>query len=376
MNTKYFFRQKKGSILVLTAILMVVSFAILAFAVDLGFLSMVRTQLQRTADASALAATQRLLDGVIVTNNSNYPYTISSARSTATEYARMNKVLNSEPALAESNVTVGHLANPTDHNESINVSGIQGYNAVQVQVQRTSNQNGAVPLFFARVLGIDRTGLQAKATASFLDNISGFTVPTDGSNLEILPFALDEKTWDALMAGQGNDNFTFDPTDNQEVSHRADGIKETNLYPGVIDLPGNCGTIDIGNTNNSTTDISRQIENGISAQDLNLLGGSLTLPANLNGDTGISAGLKDNLMHIKGQPRILPLYSTVVNPGNNAQFTIVRFVGVRIMDIRLNASMTIKHVTIQPANVITKGAIPGTTGQTSKFVYSNVCLVR
>lgn len=376
MNTKYFNRQRRGSILVLSVMCMVLLFAILAFAVDLGYLSMVRTQLQRTADASALAATQSLMDGVIAYNRTNYSSAVSGARNTAAQYAQMNKVLKSQPALAESDVTVGYLSNPSDPHEPLNASGARGYNAVQVRVQRTTNQNGAVPLFFARVLGIDQKGSQAMATAAFLDNVSGFKAPSDGSNLEMLPFALDEKTWDALMAGQGNDNWTFDPTANQEVSHGADGIKETNLYPASTDSPGNCGTIDIGNTNNSTSEISRQIENGISPQDLIQIGGKLTLPANLNGDTGISAGLKDNLTHIKGQPRILPLYSIVVNPGNTAQYTIVRFVGVRVLDVKLNASMSIKHVTIQPANVFAKGTIPSSSGQTSKYVYSTVSLVR
>ena len=265
--------------MVLSVMCMVLLFAILAFAVDLGYLSMVRTQLQRTADASALAATQSLMEGVIALNRTNYPYAVSGARYTATQYAQMNKVLASQPALAESDVTVGYLSNPSDPNEPLNASGLRGYNAVQVRVQRTTNQNGAVPLFFARVLGIDRKGSQAMATAAFLDNISGFKAPSDGSNLEMLPIALNVKTWDALMAGQGTDNFTFDPTGNHVVSHGADGIKETNLYPASTDSSGNCGTIDIGNSNNSTNDISRQIEHGISAQDLSAIGGQLTLPA-------------------------------------------------------------------------------------------------
>ena len=39
----------------------------------------------------------------------------------------------------------------------------------------------------------------------------------------------------------------------------------------------------------------------------------------LNGDTGISAGVKDELASIKGQPRIIPIFSTVSGNGNNAQ---------------------------------------------------------
>src|SRR5436309_28520 len=68
----------------------------------------------------------------------------------------------------------------------------------------------------------------------------------------------------------------------------------------------------------------------------------------LQGDTGISAGVESDLQSIIGQARIIPLYSQVTGNGNNAQFTIVKFVGVTILEVNLNGSTTSKHVTIQP----------------------------
>ena len=69
------------------------------------------------------------------------------------------------------------------------------------------------------------------------------------------------------------------------------------------------------------------------------IGGSLQFNASgvlhLNGDTGISAGVKDELASIIGQPRIIPIFSSVVGPGNNADYTIVKFVGVRILAVKL-----------------------------------------
>jgi hypothetical protein len=367
--------SRSGSILVLTVMSMILMFAMLAFAVDIGYLSMVRTELQRTADATAIAAAGSLLDGEVASGLTNSTSAVSSALGTADQFAHMNKVMNTQPSLSTSDVVVGYLSNPSDPNIPLNASSVYGYNAVQVRVRRTTDQNGAIPLFFARVLGIDQKGSQARATAAFLNNISGFRAPADGSNLQILPMALKQETWDALMAGQGTDNYSYDP-DSQRVNRRADGIKEVNLYPESIDSPGNSGTIDIGSPNNSTTDVSRQIEQGINLHDLSYLGGKITVPGTFNGDTGMSAGIKDNLASIKGLPRILPLYSDVVNPGNTAQFTIVRFVGVRILDVKLNASMNIKHVTIQPAQVFTEGAIPSTSGDRSDYIFSRIWLVR
>ena len=95
----------------------------------------------------------------------------------------------------------------------------------------------------------------------------------------------------------------------------------------------------------------------------------------LNGDTGISAGVKDELESIKGEPRIIPIFRTVTGPGNNAQYTIVCFAGVRILEVKLTGKMSSKRVIIQPAPMVAKGGIAG-SGQTSQFVYSPVWLVR
>src|SRR5690606_35625254 len=158
------------------------------------------------------------------------------------------------------------------------------------------------------------------------------------------------------------------------------GSLEVNLYPRATGSPGNRGTVDIGLSNNSTRDIARQIVHGISHSDLAHHGGKLELDENgeleLNGDTGISAGVKDELASIMGQPRIIPIFSKVVGPGNNAQYTIVQFVGVRIMEVRLTGSMSGKKVIVQPAKVVARGGIPRTDEQSSYFVYTPVWLVR
>jgi Flp pilus assembly protein TadG len=388
MKTQKYNRQKKGSILVLAVIFMVIMFGMLAFAVDIGYLTMVRTQLQRTADSAAIAATGQLLDDEIhdslYGNNLN---PVSDARAKATEYTRKNKVLNSEPILAQSDVIVGYLSNPFDPKVQMDTSGIHSTNAVQVRVQRTSAQNGVIPLSFARMLGIDQAGSRAVATAAF-SRVSGFKPPSDGSNLGILPFALDELTWDALMAGTGTDIWTVDP-ETKQVTSGSDGIKEVNIFPQNTGASGNSGTINIGTSNNGTPNLIRQIENGLSASDIDALpnkqfaldeNGILILP----GNPGISAGMKGALSNVvkpsdgsMPTPRILPLYSTVSGNGANTKYTIVRFVGVRLLDVDLTGSKkTNKRVIIQPAAVIIKGGIPSTGGQASDLVFSPVSLVR
>jgi hypothetical protein len=245
-------------------------------------------------------------------------------------------------------------------------------------VQRTSAQNGEIPLFFARALGVEKATTEADATAALISGFRGFTAPADGSNLDILPFALDEQTWNNLPA-QGSDNYSYIAS-SKTVGSGGDGIREVNLFPQGTGSPGNRGTVDIGSNNNSTADIARQILYGISASDLAHHGGSLEFDSNgelhLNGDTGISAGVKDELTSIIGKPRIIPIFRTVVGPGNNADYTIVKFVGIRIVAVKLTGSMASKYVMIQPCNVISKGGIyePSATG--TQYIYSPVWLVR
>jgi hypothetical protein len=251
-----------------------------------------------------------------------------------------------------------------------------------VNVRRDANQNGEIPLFFSRVLGINESSKSSQATAVFINSIGGFKAPSSGAHLQILPFALDKGTWDGRAGVDAVDEYScdWDPdTEQWVVTEGPDGIPEVNLFPQGINAPGNRGTVDIGSNNNSTADIARQVVSGISPADMAYHSGQLKFDhcgeILLNGDTGISAGLKDELESIKGQPRIVPLFTEVTGNGNNAQYTIVHFAGVRVMDVKLTGSMSGKQVIVQPAKCVTKGAI-ASEGQTSDYVYSPVWLVR
>jgi len=371
--------DRKGNVLVLAVILMAAMFAFLAFAVDIGYLSVVRSELQRTADAAAIAAAWELLDEEALRGGDSSYCMEDNARTLASQYATWNVVMGDGMGLAQQDVAVGYLADPFDRSAEVDFQSECSPNAVQVCVRKTADQNGTVPFFFARTLGYDGTATQAQATAVLLKDFIGWRSSTSGDNVEMLPFALDLETWLELLAGNAEDHWSWN-VELREVQSGSDGILEVNLFPQGTGSPGNRGTVDIGSSNNSTADIARQILEGISAEDLAYHGGELKLDANgqleLNGDTGISAGVKDELASIKGRPRIIPIFSQVTGPGNNAQYTIVRFAGIRIMDVKLTGKMKSKRVIVQPANVVTLGGIVAVGEQTSDFVYSPVWLVR
>ncbi|MBP90504.1 MAG: hypothetical protein CMJ64_27985 [Planctomycetaceae bacterium] len=371
-------RKRKGNILVLTACMMVVMVGMLACAIDLGYLYVAREEMQRSADSTALAGAWELIDESTLTGSGDVYIVETNARAFAAQYAGLNKVLNAAPALAQDDVIIGFMDDPTDASSSISQTTGNASNAVWVRVRRTASQNGEVPFFLAKILGIDRAATEVDAIAAVRSNFQGFQTPSAGS-LDILPFALDENTWNDLLIGNATDNWTWDSVD-QEVESGSDGILEVNLYPQSTGSPGNRGTVDIGSSNNSTADIARQIVDGVSVNDLSYHGGKLEFDEwgelGLNGDTGISAGVKDELESIKGLPRIIPIFRDVTGLGNNAMYTIVRFAGVRIMEVKLTGNPSSKRVIVQPASVVARGGIPTTASSTTDFVYSPAWLVR
>src|SRR5687767_12772737 len=99
--------RRRGNILILSAVMMVMVAAFVAFAVDLGSLYVARCELQRCADSAAMAAAWDLVDEAAVTGDSNYLTLKNTSQSRAAEYALLNKVLSSAPALPAADVEVG-----------------------------------------------------------------------------------------------------------------------------------------------------------------------------------------------------------------------------------------------------------------------------
>jgi Flp pilus assembly protein TadG len=375
--------RRRGAITVLSATMTVVLLGMVAFAVDLGYVLSCKQELQRTADATALAACwefgKELADGKTPAD------AINAARLAAIEYAGDNSVGGINPAInvnanndVSGDLVFGQLTDFYDASESLNTAQPATFNAVRMLVRRDASLNGETPYFFARVFGLTGKGVTAEATAAYLRSIGGVRSPEAGGTIDLLPYALDVETWQALINGEAADQWTWNAA-NSTISSGSDGVLEVNLFPQGTGSPGNRGTVDIGSSNNSTSDIARQIVHGISADDFDHHGGSLEFDENgeleLNGDTGISAGVKDELASIMGQPRLIPIFSKVVGPGNNAQYTIVHWAGIRIMEVKLTGAMKQKRVIIQPAPMVVPGAI-ASGSDTSDYVYSPVVLVK
>jgi Flp pilus assembly protein TadG len=376
--------RRAGAVVPMVAILIVFLMGMVAFAVDIGYIAVVQKELQNAADAAALAGASQLLDRGALKGNPNMSATASKARDVAQQFSAYNKGGGVSLALSRNNsndlggdVVCGYISTPTNLNSSLD-NQAQKYNSVRVRPRRTAAQNGSLGLFFGPILGRSTQDVSGTATATYEDGITGFKMARSGvSTSKLLPFAIKVDIWNAAVSGSGPDEWSYNPVTGA-YAPGSDGIKEMNLYPTKGTTPGNFGTVDLGDTNNSNADTTRQVLYGPNQSDFDKMGGQIALGPDgtliLQGDTGISAGFKDELASIRGQKRIIPIYSQVTGQGNNTYFTIVGFGGIVITDVQLTTGD--KFMTIQPEYVQDATGIKAGTTSVTSFITKPLRLTR
>lgn len=385
-------KDRRGGIVVLAAAILVFLFAFTAFVVDIGYITLTKAELSKTADGAALAAVNELPDaygdGALISQSAAE----ANGRLAAIDVGNANESTNRTSTYLNAlrDVRFGRYQWDDGAKVWTKYWNETPYNMAEVTFRRNVAESGSavgdgpLDLFFAPVFGTRQAGTHAVSTAALLPAVGFKIVPGSGVNCGVLPIALDVETWhDLVDHNVGSDSYAYNPSTGS-VSNGGDGIREVNLYPnGSADLPpGNRGTIDIGSTNNSTADLNRQILEGINEADLDALAAQGTElkwdsgPITLNGDPGLSAGIKEELETIKGQPRALPIFSAVSGPGNNAQYTIVKFVGVRVMFVQLTGKPSSKKVIIQPAPYVDPTAITGDQVITGDTIFGPPALIQ
>ena len=284
----------------------------------------------------------------------------------------------STPADAQSDVRFGRRTWDNAAQKWVESWGTAPFNMAEVTFRRSKANGTELPLSFAKLIGHNSMDLLARAVHARHPAV-GFAIPPgSGARAGVLPITVDIGTWDNLMAvidgsaaNDGSngypvafDTFKYNPVTGG-VSFGSDGIPEINIYPHEDTSlpPGNRGTVDLGSPNNSTADLARQILHGLNEFDLSFFPNNEIRtdlgPLYINGDTGLSAGIKDELTAIKGEPRAIPIFTEVSGNGNNATYTVVKFVGVRIVSVRLTGIPRFKHVLVQPAAFLDDTALAG-----------------
>ena len=155
MNKSFKLVKQQGASLVLTVMMLTGILGFFALAIDVGYLFVVRNQLQNAADSAALSGANYLYP--LESTSPNW----SLASSKATTTVQQNKVDNI--ALAVGTINTGYwniTGSPTglhaSKSDAISSSNYD-YPAVQVTITKTAT-NAVVNTFFAGVLGIKCSG--------------------------------------------------------------------------------------------------------------------------------------------------------------------------------------------------------------------------
>ena len=389
-------RDRRGSALLLVALALIPLFAMLAFAVDYGRICVAKSELQRAADSAALAAAQELYQSQRPGSKLTPEEAVLEARKAAKEYFELNLAVGTTLTLRDADIEIGYLADSNQPDAPLDTSDPATFNTVRVLGRRDAESNGAIPMTFGRILGMRSTEAKASAVASFINRIAGFKAPVDeGPHIPMMPLALDLETWEAALAGQASDQWSWD-AEAQKVVAGSDGILECNLYPPTKPSkksgfrPGkgaapaskktpadDRGTVFIGTGAYDKRHLVRQILFGISQEDWAYHNGSLTFDENgelfLKGKRSIDPTLGVPLATVRGETRIIPIFSQVNGQGEGTVYTIVAWAGVRILDVQLTGAN--KRVIVQPAEVVTGGTVTGDQAR-SFYVYSRVWLAK
>ncbi len=153
--------RRRGSIIVLSAFMIILLLAVVAFSVDLGFISMNKSQLQNAADAAALASAT-VLDHTPVGDENRF----ETARDFAVNIAEDNQPGYGE-LLKNADISFGTWDDSTKTFTSIDTvaNPIANPNAVQIDVKRTGASSNQVPLFFGKALGFSEVDVTASSVA-------------------------------------------------------------------------------------------------------------------------------------------------------------------------------------------------------------------
>jgi Flp pilus assembly protein TadG len=150
--------QRRGAVMVLFVVGLVPIVAFMAFAIDIGMMTVAQTQLRDAADAAALAGC-RALNGNQATNN-NYAGATPAAQTAVTN----NVVLGLPMAASQLTVNIGRYAyNATDQQFEGNFPGTTG-NWDMVQAVVTANVTSS--LGFGKIFNFSLPNFTATSTAA------------------------------------------------------------------------------------------------------------------------------------------------------------------------------------------------------------------
>ena len=379
-------QRRRALVAAQVAVCMVVIVGFTALAVDVGMMYNVKADLQRSADAAALAGaasytSDKMLQVRLSGDRTSLIYeVVDTARNLADSFALVNPSLGVSSTHIEPNdigtgwIDVASGTTPLD----IGVAP-DSYNAIEVIARRTSEgSNGPISLLFARIFGRSYAETSASAVAVFDDRVGGFD-PGAGPGY-LLPFTIHEDVFEADLTG-GPDNYGFDANE-KTVTSSADGIREIKLYPHDS-APGNFGLLNIGIPNQGVPSLREHIENGVPPEDVESEIGTAVLTFytehgdpityDITGSPGLDSALQPSVEMRVGDVVAFLLHNVVIENGSNSIYTITDIRFGRVMDIRLQGASFLRGLWVQPVSYAGPGIVldpdaPSTNGLSGRIV--------
>ena len=172
-------RGHKGATVIFVAVAMVMILGFVALAVDLGYLYVVRGELQNAADSGALAGAQVLYDDPTTTADVPGSQVYAGANTVAQNYVVQN--YSEKAQVTVESIERGHWSfatrtfTPNDSLAPVDLWDVTTeeldantafINAVRVKTRRIRDAGGQLPKnFFAKLFGTERTEVKATAVA-------------------------------------------------------------------------------------------------------------------------------------------------------------------------------------------------------------------
>jgi hypothetical protein len=158
-------QKRRGNIIVLSAILMIVMMAMCAFALDVGYICIMRAELQRAVDSAALAGAAEL------------QYGVAEAQAKAKEYIVRNPVGSATSVISETWSLEGAMEDFNEHHDEGLTLEAGSWNPITREFTQTESlpsslhvamEYNNLPFFFGKVLGQDTFAVRGESVAMFL----------------------------------------------------------------------------------------------------------------------------------------------------------------------------------------------------------------
>jgi Flp pilus assembly protein TadG len=374
--------RRRGAVAPLAALLAAFLIGMVAFAVDIGWMVLVKADLQNAADAAALSGVKPLMDGYV-----NYSLTLSSAQKTnilnaamtsakanAKTYAGYNAAGGvSSLTLNDSDIEFGFTDGSGNYTTLANTSNYP--NTIKVTLRRDSQANGALGLYFGSVFGVKSVSLTASAAGTMYGGQANNFSSNPSSNVYILPATYDVNMWNTFVQTGLN------PDGVQTIYQSNPALL---IYP-TVNGPGNFGQLSLDDNHVGAPVEKGWVDNGIGSTEIQALQQANLIPLSSHnpnnwdwvGDTGMKQTLVADInSQPVGKQYLLPLFNPknngVPNPatyqagvgqGSNFYYQIVQFVGITI--VPSNGVVVVQPCAIIDPNIVFSGSGPVPVGSGS-----------